>query len=213
MWNIIRFKLLLLISCVSLFVQATPSLFSPEFALATQPKLQQQVSEILAQLSRHQHIKGEFVQQRHLALLSQPLQSSGIFELSTASGLHWQQQQPFVSQLSLNKTRLSQQIAGGPIQEITAQQQPALFAFTSIFLGLFRGDEAALKQHFNLYFSGDANAWQLGLTPLSSPLDQGITSIQLQGRQHIEHFELVDISQDKLTIEFNQVTPFTPSEP
>ncbi|MCE0556468.1 MULTISPECIES: outer membrane lipoprotein carrier protein LolA [unclassified Motilimonas] len=188
-------------------------LFSPKFALTEPSAQQQQMSQVLTQLSQYSQLQGRFVQHRHLALLSQPLVSSGNFSLSASAGLHWQQITPFASQLSLNNTQLSQQIADGPVQVISAQEQPALFAFSSLFLGLFRGDEISLKQNFQLYFTGDINAWQLGGVPLGSPLNQAIKSIRLQGNKHINYFELIDSNQDKLTIEFSDVVSSNTVEP
>jgi len=74
-----------------LLIFSVPALATPTANVTDLASLQQQ-------LSQHEIVRGDFTQQRHLEMFSQPLTSKGQFTLSKTHGLLWQQTEPFALQ-------------------------------------------------------------------------------------------------------------------
>lgn len=87
------------------------------------------LDELQAQLSKHDLVRGQFTQQRHLEMFNQPLSSQGQFVLDKSHGLLWQQQNPFPVNLVLTQDKLRQNFAGQAPQVIT--QSKTQWRFTS----------------------------------------------------------------------------------
>ncbi|MBL4829356.1 MAG: outer membrane lipoprotein carrier protein LolA [Aliivibrio sp.] len=155
-------------------------------------------------LSQHSVVRGEFAQQRTMALFSKPLTSRGTFLLADQRGLIWQQTVPFPTQLRLTKEKLSQSFDGGEPQIMTAKDNPMAFYFSHIFLSLFRGDTAQLHHDFVISLSGDEQQWTLSLTPKSAPLSAVFSTIEVKGNQYITHVILNEIRGDRTAIVFSQ---------
>ena len=155
-------------------------------------------------LSQHSVVRGEFSQQRTMALFSKPLTSSGTFLLADQRGLIWQQTVPFPTQLRLTKEKLSQSFDGAEPQIMTAKENPMAFYFSHIFLSLFRGDTEQLYHDFDSSLSGDELQWTLSLTPKSAPLNAVFSIIEVKGGQYISHVILNEIRGDRTAILFNQ---------
>ncbi|WP_237466389.1 outer membrane lipoprotein carrier protein LolA [Vibrio stylophorae] len=159
------------------------------------------------QLSRYSVIQGEFRQTRHLALFSEPLQSSGNFLVAAEYGLNWQQTRPFAVQVVLTQDQLLQRLPDGSEERLAAQDNPVIFHFSHLFLSLFQGQTDALSEQFEMQLSGNAEQWQLTLVPTSAPLNQVFSSINLKGGQFVNQLTLQEVRGDRTVIEFiNQRT-------
>ncbi len=169
------------------------------------------LEDVAARLSEPQVLRGRFSQTRDIALLSRPLESSGIFILS-AKGLYWEQQQPFSSVLIADGERLAQRLADGPLITMDSSRQPLVLSFSKIFLNMFRGEHADLEQHFSIRFQAEVDAWKIDLKPTSFPLSEGISNIKLSGRDHIDLITVngSDLS-DTMTISFSALQTSPPA--
>jgi len=156
---------------------------------------------VTAKLSEPDVLRGRYTQTRQIALLSRPLESSGQFLLSDR-GLHWQQEEPFLTVLIADGERLVQRLADGPAISMDASDQPMILSFSRIFLSLFRGDRGSLGDHFDIQFERADDGWEIGLTPISFPLSEAINKIMLRGREHIDQLSVSARSSDEMTIQF-----------
>ncbi|PLX64393.1 MAG: hypothetical protein C0632_06795, partial [Vibrio alginolyticus] len=100
-----------------LLIFSVPSLATPTANVTDLASLQQQ-------LSQHEIVRGDFTQQRHLEMFSQPLTSKGQFTLSKTHGLLWQQAEPFAVNLVLTENKLRQTFADQAPKTISAQENP-----------------------------------------------------------------------------------------
>ena len=151
------------------------------------------------------HVYGAFTQTRYMKLLSKPLVSSGLFELSKKEGLKWLQQKPFQSTLIVTEDKIEQSIEGKPAIIITKKEQPIVFSFTQVFLSIFNGNTAALKQYFKIYFVQNNNTWHIGLKPLGSPLNKAIESVEITGSEYASRILVVEKQSNQMMIQFHHV--------
>lgn len=169
------------------------------------------LEQLQTNLSSELLVRGEFKQQREMAMFDQPLISSGQFLLSAKKGLWWHQITPMPVSLVLTQDKLSQQFNNQPAQILTASDNPMVFYFSHVFLSMFKGDTSQLTEQFKLSFkalkdSKTHNQWQLVLTPKTAPLDKVFSKISIEGSQFINKLELDEIRGDKTLITFSQQT-------
>ena len=166
---------------------------------------------VAARLSEPQVLRGRYSQTRHIALLSRPLESSGRFILS-GKGLYWEQEKPFASVLIADGERLAQRMADGPLVTMDSSGQPLVLSFSRIFLNMFRGEHADLEEHFSIQFQAERDAWEIELLPTSFPLSEGINSIKLSGRYHIDLITVIGSDpSDTMTISFSELQTDPPA--
>jgi outer membrane lipoprotein-sorting protein len=158
--------------------------------------------EVVAeQLSEPGVLRGIYTQTRQIAVLSRPLESTGRFLLSE-KGLQWQQEKPFENVIVADGKRVAERMADGPVRSIDGAEQPIVVEISKIFLDMFRGQHANLEDNFTVRFEQEGDAWEIGLTPRSSPMSAAIRQIKLQGRKHIEQISVSSGAADEMTIRF-----------
>lgn len=159
--------------------------------------------QVQAQLAKPAVLTGNFEQTRRMQLLSQPLSSSGTFMLSKTQGLVWEQTQPFSSKMLVNANKIEQTIMNNPPMVITKKEQPVVFAFTSVFLSVFRGDTSQIEDIFSIYFEGNKQHWQIALRPKSAPFNQAIVNIEIEGGQYIDMITVHETQDNTMLIKFS----------
>ena len=151
------------------------------------------LSQLSQQLREPTVIRGDFVQQKQLRALPQPLVSHGQFVLAREQGLLWFVRQPLQQDYRITDAGIQQRTFSG---WAPAGQEGAAGRQNRLFLALLRGDTDALQRDFELELLGTAEAWSLTLTPRSKLLEQIFTAIQIQGGATAERVELLETQGD-----------------
>ncbi len=162
-------------------------------------------NQVQSQLSKADNLSGDFKQIRKMRLLSQPLTSTGHFILSKKDGLKWYQTAPFNSSLIVTDTTINQTIENTPPTIITQKDQPIVFSFTHIFLSIFNGNTKAIKDYFNIYFTGNTSAWEIALKPTNPLLKKAIESIEMIGGKTINTITMNEAKQNQMIMQFSNV--------
>ena len=146
------------------------------------------------QLAAVEVVRGDFVQEKHLRSLDFPLSSRGEFVLSKQHGLLWKVQQPFAQSYRIDKQGVALLTDNGwqsqPGQNIAARQ-------SRLFLAVLQGDQQALEADFTLQLQGDAQHWQLQLSPKAVFLQQIFKVIEIHGGALVERIELHETQGDR----------------
>jgi len=149
---------------------------------------------LAAQLADPAVVRGEFVQEKHLRGLAQPLLSRGTFTLSHEEGLLWQLQHPIQQYYRINTQGIARQVGQRwyiqPKQTVATRQ-------SRLFLDVLAGDYHALARDFNIELSGDATHWQLHLTPRSILIAKIFDHIEIQGSRLVDRIELNETQGDR----------------
>lgn len=159
------------------------------------------LDQLGAQLAKPAVVRGPFIQEKHLRALPQPLTSRGQFVLSREHGLLWQLHSPLQQDYRIDDQGIARRTPQGwqqqSGQDVAAQQ-------SRLFLAVLRGDHAGLADDFELQLSGDAQAWQLRLTPRSRLLQQIFSAIHIQGGALVERIELAETQGDSTLLRLPQ---------
>ncbi len=152
-------------------------------------------------------VRGRFVQRRHLAGLTRPLESSGTFVFARGAGIDWHTLQPFDSQFLLTGSRITQRDEGGVSLQIEAAEQPALAVVSRVFFALFELDLEKLSRDFDLYGERAGNGgWVLGLKPRTEALGGVFRQATVRGAAAVSRLTLEDGNGDASEIEFHDVS-------
>lgn len=150
----------------------------------------QQLSD---QLAKPAVVQGSFIQEKHLRALPQPLLSKGRFVLARDFGLLWLLETPLKQDYRINASGISRRESVGDVS--TWKPVPNKNAGAEqnrLFLAVLQGDSSGLQRDFDLQLNGDANAWQLTLTPRSMLLQQVFKQINIDGGGLVQRIELLE---------------------
>jgi len=153
--------------------------------------------QLAEQLSGPAVVRGDFIQEKHLRALPQPLTSHGQFALSRDHGLLWLLQQPIRQDYRITPEGIARRSENG-WQAVDPQGGSA--RQNQLFLAVLSGDTQALQRDFQLELSGEATAWRLQLTPRSALLKQIFADINIQGGETVAQIELHETQGDRTLI-------------
>ncbi|RON70566.1 outer membrane lipoprotein carrier protein LolA [Pseudomonas fluorescens] len=154
----------------------------------------QQLSE---QLAKPDVIHGQFIQEKHLRALPQPLISKGSFVLAKNHGLLWLLKTPLQQDYRITAKGIARRDGDGwqllPNKSAGAEQN-------RLFLAVLQGDSSGLQRDFELALSGDAQKWKLTLTPRSLLLKQVFKQINIDGGELVQTIELLETQGDSTVL-------------
>lgn len=155
------------------------------------------LDELSARLSQPQVVRGDFIQEKHLRALPQPLTSRGTFVLAKELGLLWLLASPLRQDYRIDAQGIARRTEQGwqPIAQRSATAQQ-----NRLFLAVLKGDSSGLREDFELSLSGSAEAWQLELTPRSMLLKQVFSRILIDGGDLVQRIELQETQGDSTVL-------------
>ncbi|MHC5131280.1 outer membrane lipoprotein carrier protein LolA [Pseudomonas glycinis] len=164
----------------------------------------QQLSE---QLAKPDVIHGQFIQEKHLRALPQPLISKGSFVLAKNHGLLWLLKTPLQQDYRITANGIARRDTNGwqllPNKSAGAEQN-------RLFLAVLQGDSSGLQRDFELALSGTAQQWQLTLTPRSMLLKQVFQQINIDGGALVQSIELLETQGDSTLLRMQDSTAEQP---
>ncbi|WP_456022889.1 outer membrane lipoprotein carrier protein LolA [Pseudomonas protegens] len=155
------------------------------------------LQQLSAQLAKPEVIHGQFVQEKHLRALPQPLLSKGNFVLAKNHGLLWLLKTPLQQDYRITAKGIARRDDNGwqllPNKSAGAEQN-------RLFLAVLQGDSSGLQRDFELALSGDAQQWKLTLTPRSLLLKQVFKQINIDGGALVQTIELLETQGDSTVL-------------
>ncbi|WLH36116.1 outer membrane lipoprotein carrier protein LolA [Pseudomonas sp. FP2196] len=155
------------------------------------------LQQLSQQLAKPDVIHGQFIQEKHLRALPQPLISKGSFVLAKNHGLLWLLKTPLQQDYRISAKGIARRDGNGwqllPNKSAGAEQN-------RLFLAVLQGDSSGLQRDFELALSGDAQKWKLTLTPRSMLLKQVFNQINIDGGELVQSIELLETQGDSTVL-------------
>jgi hypothetical protein len=139
---------------------------------------QAMLDDVLALLAQRQHAEASFTEEQQLAVLTQPLRSSGRLIYDAPDHLEERTLTPRPQSLILDHGQLSMKI-GARSRTVRLADYPQLAPLIDSIRATLAGDKAGLERIFTLTFAGSLEHWQLQLTPRDA--HSLLTQIDLSG--------------------------------
>lgn len=165
------------------------------------------LEQLSDQLARPEVIHGQFIQEKHLRALPQPLTSKGRFVLAKNQGLLWLLQTPLQQDYRITAQGIARRDGNAwqmlPNKSAGAEQN-------RLFLAVLQGDSSGLQRDFELSLSGEAQQWKLTLTPRSVLLKQVFKQINIDGGELVQRIELLETQGDSTVLRMLDATGAQP---
>lgn len=149
----------------------------PAAETASSPPALDQLMALLAQ-RRHGHVS--FTEVQNLAMLDQPLHSSGELFYDAPDRLEKRTLQPKPEDLVLEQGTLIMQ-RGSRHRALSLRDYPQALPFVESIRATLAGDRRALEQYFVLQFSGSLASWTLELTPRDPAVARSVQRVRIAG--------------------------------
>ena len=138
-----------------------------------------ELMQLLAQ-RRHSHVSFTEVQQ--LAMLDQPLHSSGELFYDAPDRLEKRTLEPRSEDLLLDHGTLIMQ-RGNRRRTLSLRDYPQAAPFVESIRATLAGDRASLEQYFALQLAGTLAGWTLELTPRDATVRHSVERIRITGER------------------------------
>jgi len=170
-------------------------------ALAAAPSFGQgwNLDALMAEMAAVPASRTRFVETRHLAMLTQPLELRGSLSYERPHRLVKHVETPFDELLTVDGEALSLvNKTKGEKRSLSLREQPALGALVESVRATLAGDRAQLERHYRVQFSGRRDAWRLHLVPRTTAVRAHVESITVSGAAaRPQRIEVLESSGDR----------------
>ncbi len=136
--------------------------------------------QLMSGFAAVQESRARFREEKHLAILSEPLQLSGTLRYVRPDRIEKQITQPYAETMRIKGDRLEWETQG-KTRVLSLRSQPQLWALAESLRATLAGDLAALQKHYRIKLDGTPGQWSMTLEPRYEDLSQFIEQIRLQG--------------------------------
>jgi hypothetical protein len=162
------------------------NLFSP--ADQVQPgRLPFTLRQVFHRLARDKTETMPFTETRTTAIMKNPLRQTGTMRSSKENGLSLEYESPRPHTIIVDDKGLIERTPDGHERQITVAEHPELSALTDLYLNLLRGNADKLFDYADVYFTGNAQNWQMGLAPHDANLSKHVGKVVISGANHEIH--------------------------
>lgn len=159
------------------------------------------LAHLSARLDQADVIHADFLQTKTLQALKRPLRTSGRLVFARGLGILWLVEKPYQASYALSAESVTEIGPDGSRKVRAAREVPALAQVGRVFQAIFQGEVGALEAYFEVTVSGNAEAWQVDLTPKPA-LARFLKGINASGGRFLDHIEVEETGGDRTHIEF-----------
>jgi outer membrane lipoprotein-sorting protein len=132
-----------------------------------------------------------FVEKKSIAMLDQPVESSGELFYTAPNYLEKRTLKPKKESLVLDKDQLIVEQRGKK-RTLSLQSYPEVAAFIDSIRGTLAGDKKALERTYKLALEGDESNWHLTLSPLENKMKKIVQTINISGASNQLHTIIIE---------------------
>lgn len=141
------------------------------------------VTDLMQMLGQTKSATATFVEKKYIAMLKQPLESSGELAFTAPDHLEKRTIKPKAESVVLEGDKLMLERSDGRKVTIALSDRPEVAAFVESIRATLSGDRGGLERFYTLALSGGAEQWQLNLTPIQPRMQKVISQIRIAGNQ------------------------------
>jgi outer membrane lipoprotein-sorting protein len=161
------------------------------------------VGQVAARLGHVKGIRARFVQTQTLAVMREPLVSSGSLLLFRDKGVVWRIDTPYKAVYVITDAGVSEwDEAGHRLKSGGGNGVRGVAQVSRMMRAMLGGDLSALYSQFDVHASGTVKAWTMRLTPNQPQLAQSIAGLQMSGGDFLQRLTIVLANHDTIQIVF-----------
>ncbi len=140
---------------------------------------QDDLSQLMASLARVSFSEASYVEHKYLDMLEEPMTRDGRLIYAAPDQLEWKQGNARY-RIQGDEVQIHRR---GDTRQLMLDQIPQMRAFIESFRATLSGNEALLRQYYELEFAaGHDQQWSLSLRPRDPGLKQYVVLIHIRGR-------------------------------
>jgi len=167
------------------------------------------VEQLMQALGEVKSSKARFVERKHMAILSAPLEYSGALIYVAPDRLEKHTQTPRRESLLLERDQLTIESPGRKHRRtVVLQDYPVIWAFVESIRSTLAGDLATLTRFYEVKLEGSERRWRLLLKPRDPQMEEVVSEIRLSGsRNWIDAIEIIEINGDRSVMTITRDSP------
>jgi len=150
------------------------------------------LDQLMSELAQTRYSHARFTEKKSIAMLDQPVESSGELFYSAPDRLEKRTLKPRAETMLVEGGALTIE-RGRKRYRLQLQDYPELAAFIDSIRGTLSGDRRALERNYRLSLNGNAAQWSLQLLPLQPRMLAVVKQIRVKGMH--DHVHSIDILQ------------------
>jgi hypothetical protein len=155
------------------------------------------VAQLMQSLAQNKSGRASFVEKKYLAVLEQPVESSGELLYTAPDRLEKRTLKPRPESMLIENGTLTVE-RGKRRMVLRMQDYPELAAFTESIRGTLAGDIAALRRVYNLELDGSPERWTLTLRPVETRMLAVVQRIRIGGSNaEVKTIEIEQADKDR----------------
>ena len=157
------------------------------------------VEQLMRELAQVKSSKARFTERREIAILSQPVESSGTLLYTAPDRLEKHTVSPRAESLVLERDRLTvESKALNQSRTFALRDHPGIGAFVESIRATLAGDIETLNRHYQVSLEGRESGWRLTLKPTDAGMRKFVSEIRLEGKQaEIVSIEIAETNGDR----------------
>lgn len=154
------------------------------------------LDQLMQSLAQNRADHATFSEKKYIAILDQPVESSGELHYVAPDRLEKRTLKPKPESMLVERGVLTIE-RGRQKHRLPLQDQPELAAFIDSIRGTLAGDRKALERNFRLTLDGAADQWSLQLHPLNEKVLAVVKRIRITGvRDTVRSVEVAQADGD-----------------
>lgn len=154
------------------------------------------LDQLMRDLAQVRSGRASFIEKKSIALLDQPVESSGELLYSAPDHLERRTLKPKPESVTVDAGTLVIE-RGRQKHLLQLQDFPELAAFIDSIRGTLAGDRAALERNYQLSLDGTAERWTLQLLPINEKMQAVVRRIRIAGvRDAVRSIEITQADGD-----------------
>ncbi|MBV8679509.1 MAG: outer membrane lipoprotein carrier protein LolA [Aquitalea sp.] len=169
-------------------------LLSSGFCLAADFSL----ADLMQLLGQKKSGTATFVEKKYIAMLKQPLESSGELAFTAPDRLEKRTLKPKPEAVVLEGNKLTLERNDGRKMSVNLADRPEVSAFVESIRATLSGDRSALERYYTPALSGGSEQWLLSLAPIQPRMQKVISQIRIAGaRNQVKAIEFLQADGDR----------------
>ncbi len=161
-----------------------------------------QLMQILAQVKTRE---SAFTEKKILALITDPLVSSGTLRYRRPDYIDRMTMVPRQERFTYENGKITME-SNGRQHQFQAKEQPALGALVESIRATLAGDEETLRRHYQLRLAGTRANWNLEMSPITPDLVSRIRTIRISGVQdELRQVDIQEVSDDRTIMNIDAI--------
>lgn len=157
------------------------------------------VEQLMQSLAQVKTARGKFVERKYLAILSAPLEFSGVLVYTAPGRLEKHTLLPKPESLVLEQDHLTMENkARNQRRTLVLQDYPVVWAFVESIRSTLAGDLQTLNRFYRISLEGSDDQWRLLLAPSEPKMQAMVSEIRISGsKNRIRTIEIIEAEGDR----------------